>query len=90
MVGGVLVERSVGDVLPVLTTNRENVQKKVSCTFSQFQATNLIENLEKLVQEKNQAMADFAKKHGLIGQQGKEEPQPEKKADKQSGPGVLV
>eukprot|EP01127_Copromyxa_protea_P023717 TRINITY_DN8_c0_g1_i1.p1 TRINITY_DN8_c0_g1~~TRINITY_DN8_c0_g1_i1.p1 ORF type:complete len:134 (+),score=41.71 TRINITY_DN8_c0_g1_i1:175-576(+) len=77
MVGGVLVERSVGEVLPVLTTNRDNT-------------TALIENLDKLLAEKNQAMGEFAKKHGIIGQQPKEEAPAQAKPEKAAGQGVLV
>lgn len=90
MVGGVLVERSVGEVLPVLTTNRDNVW--TFSTSSHVQANTLIRNLENLLKEKNQGMADFAKKHGLVGQQpqDKEGSQPEVKTEKSGTSGVLV
>ena len=60
LVGGVLVERSVGEVQPALTGNRDKLTK-------------LIETLEKQLTEKGQEINGYIEKHN-IQIQGKKGP----------------
>uniref|UniRef100_A0A7S1GN53 Prefoldin subunit 2 n=1 Tax=Cyclophora tenuis TaxID=216820 RepID=A0A7S1GN53_CYCTE len=53
LVGGVLVERTVKEVLPSVRTNRENMEK-------------VIGNLTERLNTKQKETAEFRKKHNLV------------------------
>lgn len=84
LIGGVLVERTVGDVVPALKTQRE-------------QMTGLVDTLNKSIEAKGREINEWREKHG-IKIQGEpeapaknpaiEEPEGKKKSDGPSG--VLV
>lgn len=52
MIGGVLVERTVGEVLPALEQNRDQI-------------TRLIENLQSQIVSKGKEINDFREKHNI-------------------------
>lgn len=55
LVGGVLVERTVKEVLPSVATNRENLEK-------------VIETLKQRLNEKQKATNEFKAKHNLANE----------------------
>jgi len=83
MVGGVLVERKVGEVEPALIGNRDKMAK-------------LIETLEKQLSDKGQDINDYMEKHNIqvrgAGNQKKELEQSSKEANTSDSKntGVLV
>jgi len=83
MVGGVLVERQVGEVQPALTSNRDKMAK-------------LIETLEKQLSEKGQDINAYMEKHNIqvrgAGNQKKELDQAKEASDAadSKSTGVLV
>nr|KAG5700419.1 hypothetical protein BaRGS_010332 [Batillaria attramentaria] len=78
MVGGVLVERTVSDVLPALTSNKE-------------QMANFVENMTKQLETKGKEINTYREEHN-IRIRGEEENSREEKPEKdtKSGGGVLV
>nr|XP_006113984.2 prefoldin subunit 2 [Pelodiscus sinensis] len=82
MVGGVLVERTVKEVLPALESNKEQINK-------------IIENLTQQLQTKGQELNEFREKHNirLMGEDDQKQP-PKESSDragaKTSSAGVLV
>eukprot|EP01112_Ceratiomyxa_fruticulosa_P023944 TRINITY_DN941_c0_g2_i3.p1 TRINITY_DN941_c0_g2~~TRINITY_DN941_c0_g2_i3.p1 ORF type:complete len:129 (-),score=24.16 TRINITY_DN941_c0_g2_i3:241-627(-) len=76
LVGGVLVERTVAEVLPAVKTNRDGILK-------------LVEGLTKQLQEKTKFINDFATKYKIQSRQDKDEEEGEKKSTSK-GVGVLV
>merc|ERR1719211_325040 len=78
MVGGVLVERTVKEVLPALVSNRDKMGK-------------LIESLEKQLTEKGEEINGYMEKHNiqLKDQQGPKKEEKAEGGDAKSG-GVLV
>jgi len=79
MVGGVLVQRTVGEALPAITQNKEALDKSIT-------------SLEAEIQERNKQMAEFAREKGLLTQNVKEEEQKEKKSEtgEKKSSGLLV
>ncbi|XP_038624655.1 prefoldin subunit 2 [Tachyglossus aculeatus] len=82
MVGGVLVERTVKEVLPALESNKEQIQK-------------IIETLSQQLQAKGRELNDFREKHNirLMGEDDKPAAKPgasEGAGAKTSSAGVLV
>lgn len=78
LVGGVLVQRTVGEVLPVVTSNSTNL-------------TDLIKQLETTLTQKNQQLGTLAKKYGLTPQEQKAAPaEGEKKPVKKEGQGGIL
>ena len=80
MVGGVLVERTVKDVLPALVSNRDKMGK-------------LIESLDKQLSDKGAEINGYMEKHNiqLKDQQGAAKKDDKSGAgDSKSGGGVLV
>ena len=73
MVGGVLVERTVKEVLPALTTNRDQVTTTVLIISFQFlwyyclhlQMVKLIEALNNQITTKGQEINDFKEKNNI-------------------------
>jgi len=80
MVGGVLVQRTVGEVLPAVTQNKETLGQNIA-------------TLEAEVQERNKQITEFAREHGLLTQTvGKDEnkEKPGEGGEKKKTSGVLV
>merc|ERR550539_641162 len=81
MVGGVLVERKVGEVEPALISNRDKMAK-------------LIETLEKQLSEKGQDINGYMEKHNIqvrgAGNQKKELTEKDDSASDSKNSGVLV
>ncbi|XP_058016744.1 prefoldin subunit 2 [Ahaetulla prasina] len=82
MVGGVLVERTVKEVLPALENNKEQINK-------------IIETLTQQLQTKGRELNEFREKHNirLMGEEEQKPPakeSPEGAAAKSSSTGVLV
>ncbi|KAM6435384.1 prefoldin subunit 2 isoform 2-T3 [Liasis olivaceus] len=82
MVGGVLVERTVKEVLPALENNKEQINK-------------IIETLSQQLQTKGRELNEFREKHNirLMGEDDQKAPSkesPEGAAAKSSSAGVLV
>ncbi|ESO89496.1 hypothetical protein LOTGIDRAFT_218864 [Lottia gigantea] len=78
MVGGVLVERTVKDVLPALTNNKEQMSK-------------LVETLTKQLESKGSEINKFREEHNLKIQGEEKKDLSEKEKDSKSGTsGVLV
>jgi len=84
LIGGVLVERTVGDVVPALKTQREQMQ-------------GLVETLNKSIEAKGREINEWREKHGIKIQGEPEPPAKTPTADetegkkKSDGPsGVLV
>merc|ERR1711963_1194300 len=78
LVGGVLVERSVGEVQPALTGNRDKLTK-------------LIETLEKQLTEKGQEINGYIEKHNIQIQGRKERSETTvEESKKTTSGGVLV
>ncbi|KAM5126444.1 prefoldin subunit 2, partial [Mantella aurantiaca] len=80
MVGGVLVERTVKEVLPALENNKDQINK-------------IIETLTVQLQAKGRELNEYREKHN-IRLMGEEEPKPNKDGDgagtKSGSAGVLV
>ncbi|XP_028406474.1 prefoldin subunit 2-like [Dendronephthya gigantea] len=74
MIGGVLVERTVKDVLPALTSNRDQIK-------------GLIEKLKSQLQAKSEELNNFKETHN-IRSQGEKQQTEQQKEEKTSG--VLV
>nr|XP_032637123.1 prefoldin subunit 2 [Chelonoidis abingdonii] len=82
MVGGVLVERTVKEVLPALESNKEQINK-------------IIETLTQQLQAKGQELNEFREKHNIrVMGEDDQKPPPKESADgagaKTSSAGVLV
>jgi len=80
MVGGVLVQRTVGEVLPAVTQNKETLVQNIA-------------TLEAEVQERNKQITEFAREHGLLTQTvGKDENKDEKSSGggEKKNSGLLV
>nr|XP_025976592.1 prefoldin subunit 2 [Dromaius novaehollandiae] len=82
MVGGILVERTVKEVLPALENNKEQISK-------------IIETLNQQLQTKGRELNDFREKHNirLMGEDDQKQPpkeNPEGAGAKTSSAGVLV
>ncbi|KEG11717.1 prefoldin subunit 2 [Trypanosoma grayi] len=84
LVGGALIERSVADVLPELEENIKGIQEA-------------LEQLNKILAEKQKAMEEYARKHGVtVAQQHGQQPAGEANAEATKRPestdqrGVLV
>ncbi|XP_050416818.1 prefoldin subunit 2 [Patella vulgata] len=79
MVGGVLVERTVKDVLPALTNNKEQMSK-------------LVETLSKQMETKGSEINKFREQHNLKirGEDSKEIEGKDQDASKSGASGVLV
>ncbi|XP_070586397.1 prefoldin subunit 2 [Erythrolamprus reginae] len=82
MVGGVLVERTVKEVLPALENNKDQINK-------------IIETLSQQLQTKGRELNEFREKHNirLMGEEEQKPPakeSPEGAAAKSSSAGVLV
>ena len=75
MVGGVLTERTVGDVLPALRKNEE-------------QLLTLIERLKRQIEDSGKELTAFREKHNIQFQSTNEDEKPKK--DDKSQAGVLV
>jgi prefoldin subunit 2 len=80
LIGGVLVERTVGDVVPALTQQRDQMKA-------------LVETLNKNIENKGREINEYREKHGIRiqgepEQSEKKESSPAKKSDGPSG--VLV
>eukprot|EP00593_Proboscia_inermis_P003045 CAMPEP_0171296396 /NCGR_PEP_ID=MMETSP0816-20121228/5050_1 /TAXON_ID=420281 /ORGANISM="Proboscia inermis, Strain CCAP1064/1" /LENGTH=136 /DNA_ID=CAMNT_0011769791 /DNA_START=31 /DNA_END=441 /DNA_ORIENTATION=- len=56
LVGGVLVERTVGEILPAVTTNKENIQM-------------VLDNLQKNMEAKQKETSDWKAKYNIKTQQ---------------------
>ncbi|XP_072166197.1 prefoldin subunit 2-like [Diadema setosum] len=78
LVGGVLVERTVKDVIPALTHNKEQIEK-------------LTENLTKQMEMKGREINEYREKHNLRvrGEQPSEQPTSQA-TDSTASSGVLV
>ncbi|XP_071485359.1 prefoldin subunit 2-like [Diadema antillarum] len=78
LVGGVLVERTVKDVIPALTHNKDQIEK-------------LTENLTKQMEMKGREINEYREKHNLRvrGEQPTEQPASQA-ADSTASSGVLV
>ena len=78
MVGGVLVERTVKEVVPALVNNRDKMSK-------------LIESLDKQLTDKGEEINGYMEKHNiqLKDQQGAAKKEDKGESDAKSG-GVLV
>ncbi|XP_074979114.1 prefoldin subunit 2 [Caretta caretta] len=82
MVGGVLVERTVKEVLPALESNKEQINK-------------IIETLTQQLQAKGQELNEFREKHNIrVMGEDDQKPPPKESSDgagaKTSSAGVLV
>ncbi|XP_064099154.1 LOW QUALITY PROTEIN: prefoldin subunit 2-like [Macrobrachium nipponense] len=79
MVGGVLVERTVNEVLPALTNNRD-------------QLTKVIDSLNEKLVSKGKEVNEYKEKHGIRirGQDDLKEVQPQQTNSAPSVQGVLV
>ncbi|XP_043391510.1 prefoldin subunit 2 [Chelonia mydas] len=82
MVGGVLVERTVKEVLPALESNKEQINK-------------IIETLTQQLQAKGQELNEFREKHNIrVMGEDDQKPPPKENSDgagaKTSSAGVLV
>jgi len=77
MVGGVLVQRTVGEVLPAVTQNRDTLDKQMN-------------TLQADRQERYKQMNEFARERGLLTQNIKEEEKTEKQAGEKKTAGLLV
>nr|XP_009666399.1 PREDICTED: prefoldin subunit 2 [Struthio camelus australis] len=82
MVGGILVERTVKEVLPALESNKEQISK-------------IIETLNQQLQTKGRELNDFREKHNirLMGEDDQKQPPKENTEGagaKTSSAGVLV
>ncbi|NXN12703.1 PFD2 protein, partial [Indicator maculatus] len=82
MVGGILVERTVKEVLPALENNKEQISK-------------IIETLNQQLQAKGRELNDFREKHNirLVGEEDPKQPPkegPEGAGAKGGAAGVLV
>jgi len=78
MVGGVLVQRTVGEVLPAVTQNKDALEKNIA-------------TLEADLQERNKQMTEFAREHGLLvtGKEEQKEEKPSEGGEKKTA-GLLV
>ena len=95
MVGGVLVERTVGEVLPALNSNVVNVSWYVvhKCCYGDHlhvcvQMGETLEKLQVQLKEKGKALTEYREKNGIRFHGDKSE-QEDKNADKSSH-GILV
>ncbi|KAG8540027.1 hypothetical protein GDO81_019952, partial [Engystomops pustulosus] len=79
MVGGVLVERTVKEVLPALENNKEQINK-------------IIETLSAQLQTKGRELNEYREKHNirLMGEDDHKQPPKENGGGKPSSAGVLV
>lgn len=79
MVGGVLVERTVNEVLPALTNNRD-------------QLTKVIDSLNEKLVSKGKEVNEYKEKHGIRirGQDDLKEVQPQQSNSAPNMQGVLV
>lgn len=79
MIGGVLVERTVGEVLPALEQNRDQI-------------TRLIENLQSQIVTKGKEINDFREKHNIRfeGETENSQKQTSEQTNQAKSSGVLV
>uniref|UniRef100_A0A6B2LPG8 Prefoldin subunit 2 n=1 Tax=Arcella intermedia TaxID=1963864 RepID=A0A6B2LPG8_9EUKA len=79
LVGGVLVERTVGEVSPAVNSNKENIEKSIDTLMGELK-------------ERNNQMNEFAREHGLLKSISKDEATQPQTNDQQKKPttGVLV
>ncbi|KAA0199414.1 hypothetical protein HAZT_HAZT010529 [Hyalella azteca] len=77
MVGGVLVERTVAEVIPALSNNRD-------------QLTKLLENMNELLVKKGKEINEYREKHGIRVRGQEPPPQAPDTEKATSSGGVLV
>jgi prefoldin subunit 2 len=77
MIGGVLVERTIAEVLPAVQRNKEGLQE-------------VITRLTEALQKKKKEIADYEAKYKIKIRRGEEEIQKEGERKESSAQGVLV
>lgn len=77
MIGGVLVERTIAEVLPAVQRNKEGLQE-------------VITRLTEALQKKKKEIADYEAKYKIKIRRGDDEIQKEGEHKESSGQGVLV
>jgi len=77
LIGGVLVEQTVSEILPAVVANKDGL-------------TNLIVQMEELLKQKAQQAVETQQKYGIQQQQTRQTPKQEEKSTDQSTAGILA